>query len=188
MISDLIEFPVGPLFLCRFQCLIFSPADTQSIGRKVLGNKPYEPWCPNPYTRISGAHVVWSSYVVLMSGFDTQITWRCTALGVWGRGCILLKTFVGIMFQFCFLESQDHWLWEKFLYILITFCTVCTRVYCSVTLNSNSKKNRHVPRFLVLLHLTSKPVIHEKVSYVGKQSSTQSKKEKRKAITTSKVL
>ena len=105
-----------------------------------------------------------------------------------GRACILLKTFVGIMFQFRFLESQDHWLWEKFLYILITFCTVCTRVYCSVTLNSNSKKNRHVPRFLVLLHLTSKPVIHEKVSYVGKQSSTQSKKEKRKAITTSKVL
>ena len=105
-----------------------------------------------------------------------------------GRACILLKTFVGIMFQFCFLESQDHWLWEKFLYILITLCTVCTRVYCSVTLNSNSKKNRHVPRFLVLLHLTSKPVIHEKVSYVGKQSSTQSKKEKRKAITTSKVL
>lgn len=54
-----------------------------------------------------------------------------------GRACILLKTFVGITFQFCFLESQDHWLWEKFLYILITLCTVCTRVYCSVTLNSN---------------------------------------------------
>ena len=43
MISDLIEFPVGPLFLCRFQCLIFSPADTQSIGRKVLGDKPCGP-------------------------------------------------------------------------------------------------------------------------------------------------
>ena len=127
-------------------------------------------------------------YAVLMSGFDTQIYVTLHGFRSLGRACILLKTFVGIMFQFCFLESQDHWLWEKFLYILITFCTVCTRVYCSVTLNSNSKKNRHVPRFLVLLHLTSKPVIHEKVSYVGKQSSTQSKKEKRNAITTSKVL
>ena len=137
MISDLIEFPVGPLFLCRFQCLIFSPADTQSIGRRVLGNKPCEPWFPNPYAGISGTRIVWSSYVVLMSGFDTQIYVTLHGFRSLGRACILLKTFVGIMFQFCFLESQDHWLWEKFLYILITLCTVCTRVYCSVTLNSN---------------------------------------------------
>ena len=39
--------------------------------------------------------------------------------------CILLRrTFVGMMAQFCFLESQDHWLLVQSLYILIIFCTV----------------------------------------------------------------
>ena len=135
MISDLIDFPVGSLFLCRFQCPIFLPADTQSIGRKVRGNKPLR-------RNIGSSRSLKQCYVVLMSGFDTQIYVTLHGFRSLGRACILLKTFVGIMFQFRFLESQDHWLWEKFLYILITFCTVCTRVYCSVTLNSNSKKTQ----------------------------------------------
>lgn len=43
---------------------------------------------------------------------------------------------MGIAAQFCFLEALDHSLLVQWLYILTIFCTVYSRLDCSVTLIS----------------------------------------------------
>ena len=48
------------------------------------------------------------------------------------------RTLVGVIAQFCLLESQDHWLLVKSLFTVTILCTVYPRVHHSVTLHIKS--------------------------------------------------